>query len=127
MIIADASWIIALRDGRDVHHERAVAIHESVGTERVLLPSLTFAECLVGPAKFGALDVAAHGLRAAFEIVEADVEAPLRWASLRADTGLRLPDVVVLDAAVRHGARAIATFDDRLAASATDRTVVALK
>jgi len=123
MIVADASWIVALRDARAAHHDRAIAIHDSIGTERVVLPSLTFAECLVGPATFGVIDAAARDLRAAFEIVEADVDAPLRWAALRVDTRLRLPDVVVLDTAVRHGARAVATFDDRLATAAAERSM----
>lgn len=121
MIVADASWILALRDPNDAHHERSVEIAAEVGSQRVIVAALTFAECLVGPAKMGVLDDAAHALRMSFEVVDSDSDAPLRWAALRADTGLRLPDVVVLDAAVHFGAEAIATFDDKLANRAETR------
>ena len=117
MIVADASWIIALRDPTDEHHAAAVALGHSTADERVLLHPVTFAECLVAPAKLGSLDEAAAGLRVAFEITEVDVEAPVRWARLRAATGLRLPDAIVLDTATRHGSTVV-TFDDRLAAAA---------
>lgn len=118
MIVADASWIIALRDPAGRHHRSAVVLEESVGAEIVLLPQLTLAECLVAPAKLGVSESSDAALRAAFEIVPADDGAPARWAVLRAATGLRLPDVVVLDAAIRHGARALVTFDEQLAAAA---------
>lgn len=121
MIVVDASWIIALRDPRDVHHEAAAESNRKLGEEEAVLPTVSFAECLVGPAKLGVLDDAARDLRAAFEIHHADGDAPVRWALLRASTGLRLPDVIVLDAALRHEARGVATFDDRLAACSVDR------
>jgi predicted nucleic acid-binding protein len=121
VIVADASWIIALRDPKDVHHEAAADSNRKLGDEEALLPAVTFAECLVGPAKLGLLDKAARDLRAAFEIQEADGDAPMRWASLRASTGLRLRDVIVLDAVLYRGARGIATFDDRLAACSADK------
>ena len=115
MIVADASWVIALRDPHDAHHRLAVDSNRKLGTEQMVLPSLTFAECLVAPARMGVLDEAAEDLRAAFDIYDADQDAPLRWAALRASTRLRLPDVIVLDAALTREARGIATFDDRLA------------
>lgn len=121
MIVADASWIVALRDSNDAHHVEAAEINDTVVDERVLLHPVTFAECLVAPAKLGMVEDAAVALRAAFEVTEVDRDAPLRWASLRADTGLRLPDVIILDTALHHGARAIATFDEKLAARSLDR------
>ncbi len=126
MIVADASWVIALRDPKDAHHEVAADSNQKLGDEAAVLPAVTLAECLVGPAKLGLLDKAARDLRAAFEIHEADVDAPLRWASLRASTGLRLPDVIVLDAAIHREARGVATFDDRLASRAIDRGLVVI-
>lgn len=121
MIVADASWVIALRDPEDAHHDAAAESNRKLGQEEAVLPAVTFAECLVGPAKLGLLDKAARDLRAAFEIHQADGDAPVRWASLRASTGLRLPDVIVLDAALHREARGVATFDDRLAACSVDR------
>ncbi len=91
MIVADASWIIALRDPHDEHHGAAVTSNQKLGNEDVMLPSLTFAECLVSPAQMGVLDQAAEDLRAAFEITEGDKDAPLRWAALRASLGFGSP------------------------------------
>lgn len=118
MIVADASWVVALRDPGDDHHDRAVAIHRQIGDEDVVLHPLTLAECLVAPARLDALDDAAAALRGAFEIPDIDRGAPLRWAALRAETGLRLPDAIVLDCAITHDARALATFDVRVATAA---------
>jgi len=129
VIVVDASWVIALRDPADAHHPAAVESNRKLGDEAVILPAVTFAECLVGPAKLGVLDKAARDLRAGFEVHQVDGDAPVRWASLRASTGLRLPDVIVLDAALHRDARGIATFDDRLAACSVDKglEVVGLK
>lgn len=126
MIVADASWVIALRDAGDVHHAEASVINDATATEAVLLHTVTFAECLVGPARLGVLDDAVIALLAAFEIIDVDSDAPVRWASSHAKTGLRLPDVIVLDAALQRGARAIATFDDRLAATAIEHDLEVL-
>jgi predicted nucleic acid-binding protein len=126
VIIADASWVISLRDPADRHHETAVATNEALGDEPAALPLVTFAECLVAPAALGVLERAATELRSAFHIVEPDEGAPLRWAALRARSGLRLPDAIVLDAALHLGARAIATFDDRLAVRARERDLQVL-
>lgn len=118
MIVADASWIIALRDAADPHHDAAAQLHLEAADEVVLLHPVTFAECLVGPAMLDRLGEAAAGLRAAVEITDIDEGAPVRWARLRASTRLRLPDAIVLDTALRHGVRAVLTFDQQLAAVA---------
>ena len=123
MIVADASWVIALRDPEDPHHRSAVALNEATVDEIIVLHPVTLAECLVGPARLSRLDTATSDARAAFEIVEIDVDAPLRWAGLRATTGLRLPDAIVLDTAIVHGASMILTFDQQLAAEARVRSI----
>lgn len=120
MIVADASWVVALRDPHDVHHRQAVAINRSIDDEDVLLHPVTFSECLVASALLGVLHDSALRLRAAFDLPAVARQAPVRWAELRASTRLRLPDVIVLDTALSHRARAIATFDSRLAASARE-------
>ncbi len=126
MIVADASWVVALRDSSDDHHARAVAINQLVGNEGALLHPVTLAECLIAPAQLGALDSAAAALRASFEVPEVDQDAPLRWAALRVETALRLPDAIVLDTALSFNARALATFDARLAAAARDHQIEVL-
>lgn len=121
MIVADASWVVALRDPSDDHHPQAASINRGLDAEDVWLHPVTLAECLVAPARLGVLPDAVLRLRAAFEIPEFERDAPLRWAALRAETGLRLPDAVVLDTALRHQARAIVTFDAGLATAASER------
>jgi predicted nucleic acid-binding protein len=121
MIAVDASWVVALRDPLDAHHGAAVASNDAMGDEPALLALVTFAECLVAPAKMGVLDEAAAELRAAFDVIGPDADAALRWAALRAETGLRLPDTIVLDVALQCHARAIATFDGVLALRARER------
>ena len=123
MIVADASWIIALRDPLDPHHASAIALNDATLDDTIVLHPLTFAECLVGAARLGQLDIAADALRAAFEIVGIDSEAPLRWANLRARTRLRLPDAIVLDTAIINAANMILTFDQQLAAEAKARAI----
>lgn len=116
VIVGDTSWIVALRDPQDAHHAAAVAIVEAIGDEPVLIAVVTLTECLVAPAKLGLLDEAEGALRSAFDVEDADESAPRRWASRRAGTGLRLPDAIVLETALHHHARGVATFDERLAA-----------
>ena len=123
MIVADASWVIALSDPVDPHHAAAVVLNRTTIDEIVVLHPVTLAECLVGPASSGLLDEAAASFRSAFTIAAMDADAPLRWAALRAATGLRLPDSIVLDTAVVGGANAILTFDRQLAVEATGRSI----
>lgn len=119
MIVLDASVLIAHLDASDRHHERAVDL--LVGTADVPFgaSTVTLADVLVAPARGGRLDAARAvldtlGVR---ELPLAD-GAAARLASLRADTGLKLPDCCVLLAAQVAHARAIASFDDRLTAAA---------
>ncbi|MCY3863175.1 MAG: PIN domain-containing protein [bacterium] len=126
MIVADASWVVALRDPSDGHHRRAVAINQGIGEEDALLHPVTLAECLVAPARLDMLDGAADGLRASFVVTDVEADAPERWAALRAETGLQLPDAIVLDTALSHNARAIATFDTRLAECAAQHSLEVL-
>ncbi len=83
----------------------------------MLIAAVTLAECLVAPAKLGNVDEADAALRAAFDIEDHDDSAPRRWASRRAVAGSRLPDPIVMETALHHGARGVATFDARLTAS----------
>ncbi len=120
MIVVDASWIVALRDPDDDHHGRAVVTAREMADEDAVLHPVTLAECLVAPARLGVLEEASAGLRASFDVADVDPHPPMRWAQLRAATGLRLPDAIVLDTALNQRARAVATFDERLAARAAD-------
>ena len=48
-----------------------------IADEDVLLHPVTFAECLVAPAKLGVLKDASAGPRFSFEIADIDSDAPL--------------------------------------------------
>ncbi|MGH3799725.1 MAG: hypothetical protein ACRDTD_06250 [Pseudonocardiaceae bacterium] len=79
---------------------------------------ITLAEVLVGPARAGRMDQAAVALdQLRVCPVTLPQDAPLRLATLRAATTLRMPDCCVLLAADQV-ADAVATFDDRLADAA---------
>jgi predicted nucleic acid-binding protein len=113
--------VIALRDADDPHHVAAIALNDAHLGDQILLHEVTLAECLVGPALIGRLDAANRSAREAFDIVSTDAGAPKRWAELRAACRLRLPDVIVLDVAIRFAATTILTFDSRLIAEAARR------
>jgi len=115
VIVADTSWISALRDSDDAHHTTAAASDRQIDDEPVIIAAVTLAECLVAPARLGKIDAAEAALRAAFEVEHPDDTAPRRWAVRRAATGLRLPDAIVLETAIHLDARGVATFDARLA------------
>lgn len=120
MIVLAASVLIAHLDGADAHHERATRLLiEGAGEALGASPS-TIAEILVGPARSGRLDAAQAAL-AELEVATVGLvdDAPARLATLRATTGLRLPDCCVLLAAETADDE-VATFDDRLRRAATD-------
>ena len=102
---------------RDTHHEAAneLLAHHQHG---FLMHSLTLAEVLVTPARGRKLTAALQAL--AHLGIEEWCPEPGRardLAELRTETGLKMPDVCVLDAALCTGT-ALATFDGRLAAGA---------
>jgi predicted nucleic acid-binding protein len=120
VIVADTSWIVALRDPQDLHHAAAVAAEEVIGDESMLIAVVTLSECLVAPARLGLIAGAEEALRQAFDVEGIATSAPRRWAIRRASTGLRLPDAIVLETALHHQARGVATFDARLASCCRD-------
>ncbi len=119
MILVDASVLIAHLDEDDAQHERAVECLLEWAEQPLACSPITLAEVLVGPARQGRLDRARDALaRLGIDEVPLPVDAPARLASLRAETQLKLPDCCVLLAAQHGTARAVLTFDERLARSA---------
>lgn len=117
MIVLDASVVIGLLDGDDVHHERAEEVFRtSAGRDRGI-STVTLAEVLVGPVRAGRGDVVRRALER-LRVVEVGLPAgaAVRLAELRATTGLRLPDCCVLLAVPPGGS--VASFDQRLLAAA---------
>jgi len=124
VIVLDASVLIAQFDAGAAHHDRARALLLGAADEALAASPITLAEVLVGPARVGRLHEATAALdQLDVRAVALDDDAPARLAVLRADTGLKLPDCCVLLAAEQARA-AVATFDDRLAATAQRRGLV---
>jgi predicted nucleic acid-binding protein len=117
VIVADASWVIALMDPEDEHHAAAVSLVDSIEGRR-LMHAVTLSECLVAPASAGRSEEVVAELRSAFEIVHTDDQSALRWAQLRASERLRLPDAIALDTALVVRSPTIVSFDGALIAAA---------
>jgi predicted nucleic acid-binding protein len=118
MNVVDANYLIALFDPADAHHAWATQLLETFGAQPVAITSLDLAEVLVRPYQ--------QGLGAEFEeaLVELEIEVlgaiaedATELAKLRGQTGLRMPDVVALQTALRMRA-SLATADARLARQA---------
>ena len=115
----DASVLIAHLDPDDVHHERATAILLDAAGGPLLAHPLTLAECLVAAVRAGLSEDVQRALQTLGVVAdEVDADSPMRLARLRVETALRMPDCCVLDVARQHQAT-VATFDARLASSAT--------
>jgi predicted nucleic acid-binding protein len=121
LVTLDASILIALSDTEDRHHDDAASfIRSSTFRRRLLVHPVNLAEAAVRPSKAGKAD----RVRELWEflgvnVTKVDDDQPWRLASLRAATGLGLPDCCVVDTA-RQANAAIATFDARLAQRASD-------
>jgi predicted nucleic acid-binding protein len=118
MIVVDARVLIAFLDRADAHHEAAVEWLADASPPLVVHP-ITLAEVLVAPTRNGSAEQAWAVLHSIGVELHSEPTDPLQLARLRVNTGLRMPDCCVIDAARHHGC-AVATFDDRLRrASAT--------
>ena len=118
MIVLDANVLIGLFDPADTHHARAEALLLAHADEPLMTSTLTLAEFLIRPS---ALGVAAKALLFVANI--GIIVAPLlsddasHLASVRAITGLKMPDAVVLWLA-QSSACKLATMDHHLATAA---------
>jgi predicted nucleic acid-binding protein len=124
VIVLDASVLIAHLGATDVLHDRAIELLIETADEILGANPLTLAEVFVGPAAAGKLETAQSAIRELeVDTIALGDDAAGRLASLRAATRLRLPDCCVLLAAETVGAE-IASFDERLLASARDLGMV---
>lgn len=126
MIVLDASVLIALLDTADPHHDRAFDLVMKHADRPFAASAMTLAEVLVGPTRSGTAARTRSALRR-LEVtpVPIDTDAPARLAGLRAETGLKLPDCCVVDAAEQVDG-GVATFDRRLAGVADGRGISVL-
>lgn len=121
VIVLHASVIIAYLDGENTHHTRSEELLAREIDEDFGANSLTLAEVLVMPARENRVDMVRTILRN-LEVQELAFpdDTAVRLAQLSADTGLKMPDCCVLLAAEHAGAR-VASFDDQLIKTATER------
>ena len=118
MIVLDASVLIAHLDSAGTHHSQAAELLAGAVEDAFGISPITLAECYVGPARSGRLDDAQSQIRhLEIEVVPMGEGGPERLATLRARTGLRMPDCCVLLAAETASAE-VATFDTRLSQAA---------
>ena len=125
MIVLDAGALIALINERDVHHVWARELFTSTTSEKWVISSLNLAEVMVHPVRAGKAEEFLHGiegLRLRVEGMQPDHAAEL--AHLRAETSLKMPDVIALHLANNLGA-SLATTDSLLAQKARERELVA--
>jgi len=119
-VVLDANILIATLIKSDAHHGVALAfIRRSLGVPDTLyIPQLTLAEVLVGQLRIDNGEQAQQTIRfLGIEVVTSDPVSALELATLRATTGLKLPDCVVL-ATAQHLDATLATTDQALARQA---------
>jgi toxin FitB len=125
VIVLDASVLIAFLASDDPHHsaaDRLLLKAIQAGTSLVV-NTVTLAECLVLPTRQDRVALTVTKL-VALGVVEVPFPAGAaqRIARLRVDTGLALPDCIVLLTALDQRGT-LATFDDRLRRAALDQGV----
>ena len=127
MIVLDAGILIAYSESRDPHHEATIRFLGVHADEQFSVPVLTLSEALVRPANAKEIGSALKKLMPLGLDVEdmRELDAvPL--ARVRAATGLKMPDALVIHTAERFGG-SVATTDARLAAAAEGRGLVVHK
>jgi predicted nucleic acid-binding protein len=126
VIALDASVVIAHLASHDVHHAAASRFFREHLDDDFIVHTLNLTEIMVGPVRAGREAAASHGIAMLGIIEWVPPPGAERLARLRVESGLKLPDACVLDAALQTGA-ALASFDTRLLAAAEAMGVVALR
>ena len=114
-LILDANVLIALVDRTDIHHQWGFGFARETADYAWALSALTFAEVLVQPTRANrenSMLKAVESLR--IETVDFMAANAEPVARIRATTGLKIPDAVVLQTAISEKA-ALATTDKQLA------------
>jgi predicted nucleic acid-binding protein len=123
VIVLDAGVLIALNARDDAHHSQVVRFFDSNAGERFAAGAITLAESLVHAVAAGVAEALLEDYEAlGIEPFDVPGEAAGTVARIRAETRLRLPDVLVLYACEREHAE-LATTDIRLAQVAADRGI----
>lgn len=123
IVVLDASALIALLSSDDPHHDWAMSMFLDTVSWQFQMSVLSQAEAMVHPTKAGRVEnflSAMNNLR--IEIVPVESSDGTELAKLRADTNLRMPDVLVLHQALKVDG-AIATTDKDLLRAARARSI----
>ena len=118
MIVLDAGALIALINERDAHHAWARDLFASTTSDDWMISTLNLAEVMVHPVRAGKSEEflrGIEGLHLRVEVVSPDYAIEL--ATLRAETSLKMPDVIALHLARTHSGT-LATVDRQLAQKA---------
>jgi predicted nucleic acid-binding protein len=123
VVVLDASALIALASSNDPHHSWALEMFRDTAGFDLQMTGLTQAEVLVHPARAGKLDkflklIGGLGL----EVTSIDESDSSSIAKIRASTNLKMPDVIVLQQAIKVNG-SIATTDQQLAKVAKSKGV----
>lgn len=121
VVVFDSDVLIGFLKVDDAHHEQAVEqVRASlVPGIRRLLCAVNYAEILIGPLRIGREErVKQMLMHFTIETVPVDGDLAERAASVRARTGLKLPDAFALATAVQaeHGGStevSLASFDKK--------------
>lgn len=122
-LILDASALIALFNDKDLHHKWALDAFASTLDYELKMTALTYAEVLVHPQRAGKTKVFENSIsKLGIKLTPILPEHAGDLAELRAKTGLKMPDAVVLQQALlskkSDAITAIATTDQSLSAAA---------
>lgn len=123
MIVLDASALIALLDDHDVHHDWALQMFIDTVSEDLSISVLNFSEALVHPVKAGRSKEFLDGIQGlGLTVHGVDSEDASSLATMKATSGLRMPDVIAVNLALRLGA-VLATTDRSLGKAAEEASV----
>ena len=110
LAVIDAGALIALYDPDDAHHPWAISVFAETSNYELAMSPLTMAEVMVYPAKEGALENFKSGIQGLGVLIKPlDAADSEQLALLRSSSGLKMPDVVVLQLAQKTSASVITT------------------
>lgn len=120
VVVLDASALIALVSSQDAHHHWAMEMFRDTASFDLQMSALTQAEVMVHPARAGQLKKFQKILISlGLEITPIESNDSVLMAELRAKTSLRMPDIAVLNQAIKVNGT-VATTDQKLAQAAKD-------
>ena len=122
-VVLDASVLIALYSSKDRNHAWAMDFFKQTLDRDLKMTVLNFSECLAHPVRAGKLQRFNAGIAGlGIEIVGLEPLAGPELAKLRAETGLKMPDVLVLFEALKSNA-ALASTDSQVSNTAREMSL----